>query len=67
MIAKVPDGRRDGRSSFLQLITYNCIRDELSPEEALREDARFRRPSRSREACFERLVEYIDRSQKAGE
>ncbi|MEB7830301.1 relaxase/mobilization nuclease domain-containing protein [Klebsiella quasipneumoniae] len=67
MIAKVPDGRRDGRSSFLQLITYNCIRDELSPEEALREDARFRRPSRSREACFERLVEYIDRSQNAGE
>ncbi|WP_418268810.1 TraI/MobA(P) family conjugative relaxase [Klebsiella pneumoniae] len=67
MIAKVPDGRRDGRSSFLQLITYNCIRDELSPEEALREDARFRRPSRSREACFERLVGYIDRSQNAGE
>jgi hypothetical protein len=67
MIAKVPDGRRDGRSSFLQLITYNCIRDELSPEGALREDARFRRPSRSREACFERLVEYIDRSQNAGE
>lgn len=67
MIAKVPDGRRDGRSSFLQLITYNSIRDELGPEEALREDARFRRPSRSREACFERLVEYIDRSQKAGE
>lgn len=67
MIAKVPDGRRDGRSSFLQLITYNCIRDELSPEEALREDSRFRRPSRSREACFERLVGYIDRSQNAGE
>lgn len=67
MNAIIPPRRRDSRSSFLQLITYNCIRDELSPEETLREDVRFRRPSRSRDACFERLVEYIDRSRSEGE
>lgn len=67
MIPIIPEKRRDGSFNFLQLVSYVCIRNELTPEEELKEDLRFRRPSRSRQASFDRLVDYMRRSHDSGD
>lgn len=64
MISKIPPKRRDGKSSFLKLVAYVSVRDDIPLSQELKEDQRFKRPFRSREAIFERLIEYSTRSDK---
>ena len=68
MIPHVPEKRRDGRSSFLQLVSYLILRDE-TPEmgDELSENTLSTRPSRARSAIFDRLVDYVDRQAQPGE
>lgn len=68
MIPKVADKRRDGKSSFVQLVTYVTIRDDVKMSETLSPDTPFVRSSRSNESSFSRLINYIDReSEQASE
>ncbi|WP_387691515.1 TraI/MobA(P) family conjugative relaxase [Photorhabdus sp. RM71S] len=62
MIPIVPEKRRDGRSSFLQLVSYLSLREDVKLDESVSSDAPVMRLSRSNEAIFDRLVDYIDRS-----
>lgn len=62
MLAVVPERRRDGRSSFTQLVTYTICRDELKMDETLSPDKPTVRRSRSKEAIFNDLVEYATRN-----
>ncbi|MEN3262460.1 TraI/MobA(P) family conjugative relaxase [Sodalis endosymbiont of Spalangia cameroni] len=62
MIPVVPEKRRDGRSSFLQLVSYVSLRDDITLDTPISADAPVMRPSRSKEAIFDRLVDYIDRN-----
>lgn len=63
MNAIIPPKRRDGRSSFMQLVAYIAVRDDVPLANELKEDQRFKRPSRSRQAVFNRLVDYMSRSE----
>lgn len=58
----IPPKRRDGRSSFVQLVGYVSVRDDISLKDELKDDERFKRPARSRGKVFERLTEYMNRS-----
>ena len=58
----IPPKRRDGRSSFVQLVGYVSVRDDISLKDELKDDERFKRPARSRGKIFERLTEYMNRS-----
>ena len=60
----IPPKRRDGRSSFVKLVAYVSVRDDVPLKDELKEDQRFRRPSRSREVIFDRLVNYMNRDSK---
>ncbi len=63
----IPPKRRDGRSSFVQLVGYVSVRDDISLKDEIKEDARFKRPARSRGKVFERLVEYMNRTENLAE
>ncbi len=60
MIVIVPEKRRDGRSSFLQLISYLICRVDKKPGELLSPDNPYVRPVRSREAIVEHLGQFIE-------
>lgn len=62
MIPVVPEKRRDGRSSFIQLVSYLTQRDEKKPDMPISPEDPYVRPSRSKEAIFNRLVDYLDRN-----
>ncbi|HEY3591124.1 MAG TPA: TraI/MobA(P) family conjugative relaxase [Buttiauxella sp.] len=62
MIPIVPEKRKDGRSSFIQLVSYLTLREEEKPEISLSPENPYVRPSRSKEAIFDRLVDYLDRN-----
>lgn len=59
----IPPKRRDGRSSFIQLVSYMSVRDDISLKDEIKEDQRFARPARSRSKVFERLVDYVSRNE----
>jgi hypothetical protein len=65
MIPIVPEKRRDKKSSFLQLISYLTLRDDVKLDDTVSPDAPVIRMPRSKEAIFDRLVDYIDRSYDA--
>lgn len=62
MNVMVPKKRRDGKSSFVKLVTYVSLRDDKKLDETLSPDTPFVRPSRSNEVVFDRLVDYINRT-----
>jgi hypothetical protein len=62
MIAKVPEKRTDGGSSFLQLIAYATLRDELKMDEALSPETPCVRKSRSEAAVYSELMAYAARN-----
>lgn len=62
MLAKVPEKRRDGSSSFNKLISYLILRDEIDMGETLSPEKPFVRKSRSESAIFNGLVEYATRN-----
>ncbi|WP_285142706.1 TraI/MobA(P) family conjugative relaxase [Serratia ureilytica] len=62
MIPIVPEKRRDGRSSFIQLVSYLTLRDEDKPDLPISPENPYVRPSRSKAAIFDRLVGYLDRN-----
>lgn len=61
----VPPKRKDGKSSFNKLVSYVVLRDDKKLDETLSPDMPFVRPSRSSEAVFDRLVDYIRRTTDA--
>lgn len=63
----IPPKRRDGRSSFVQLVGYVSVRDDVSLKDEIKEDQRFKRPARSRGKVFERLMEYMNRTESLAE
>ncbi|KQN49948.1 MobA relaxase/mobilization protein [Serratia sp. Leaf50] len=63
----IPPKRRDGRSSFVQLVGYVSVRDDISLKDEIKEDQRFKRPARARGKVFERLVEYMNRTENLAE
>ncbi|QOI58025.1 TraI/MobA(P) family conjugative relaxase [Rouxiella badensis] len=63
----IPPKRRDGRSSFVQLVGYVSVRDDISLKDEIKEDPRFKRPARARGKVFERLVEYMNRTESLAE
>lgn len=63
----IPPKRRDGRSSFVQLVGYVSVRDDISLKDEIKEEQRFKRPARSRGKVFERLVEYMNRTENLAE
>lgn len=66
MIPIVPEKRRDGRSSFIQLVSYLTLRDEDKPDLPISPENPYVRPSRSKAAIFDRLVGYLDRNAGGG-
>jgi len=62
MIPIVPEKRKDGRSSFIQLVSYLTLREEQKSDMPISPENPYVRPSRSKEAIFNRLVEYLDRN-----
>jgi hypothetical protein len=62
MIAEVPPKRRDGKSSFVKLVSYVTIRDDVEMSETLSPENPFVRKSRSEAAIFNNLVEYATRN-----
>lgn len=66
MIGRIPPKRRDGKSSFLKLVSYVVIRDEDKPDMPLEpEHPDWRRP-KSTDDLFNRLVDYVIRSGDEG-
>lgn len=63
----IPPKRRDGRSSFVQLVGYISVRDDVSLKDEIKEDQRFKRPARARGKVFDRLVEYMNRTENLAE
>jgi len=61
VIPIVPEKRRDGRSSFVKLITYVSQRDEDKPDMPISPDNPYVRPSRSSAKIFDQLLSYVDR------
>ncbi|CNB82165.1 TraI/MobA(P) family conjugative relaxase [Yersinia similis] len=61
MIVVKPKKRRDGKSSFLKLVAYVTLRDDEKPDEAIDPSHPAWRPSKSKEAIFGRLIDYIHR------
>lgn len=62
MLAKVPEKRRDGSSSFNKLVSYLILRDDVEMGETLSPEKPFVRKSRSESAIFNGLVEYATRN-----
>ncbi|MBK4362374.1 relaxase/mobilization nuclease domain-containing protein, partial [Candidatus Hamiltonella defensa] len=61
MVVVIPKKRRDGKSSFLKLVSYLSLREEKAGNIPVTADAFFDRPSTSKIAVFDRLIDYIDR------
>jgi hypothetical protein len=62
MLAIVAERRRDGKSSFVQLVSYTILREDIEVVETLSPDKPFIRKSRSEEAIFNDLVQYATRN-----
>lgn len=62
MIAKVPEKRRDGESSFLRLIAYATLRDAVDMGETLSPEKPNVRQSRSEDAVYRELMAYAARN-----
>lgn len=62
MIAEVPEKRRDGKSSFVKLVSYVTLRDNVEMSETLSPDKPFVRKPRSEAAIFNDLVGYATRN-----
>lgn len=62
MLAVVAERRRDGKSSFVQLVSYTILRDDVEMSETLSPDRPFVRKSRSEEKIFNDLVGYATRN-----
>ena len=62
MIAEVPEKRRDGKSSFVKLVSYVTLRDNVEMSETLSPEKPFVRKSRSESAIFNDLVGYATRN-----
>ena len=62
MLAVVAERRRDGRSSFVQLVSYTILRDDVEMSETLSPESPFVRKSRSEDKIFNDLVGYATRN-----
>jgi hypothetical protein len=62
MLAVVAERRRDGKSSFVQLISYTILRDDVEMSETLSPDKPFVRKSRAEDKIFDDLVGYATRN-----
>lgn len=62
MLAVVAERRRDGKSSFVQLISYTILRDDVEMSETLSPDKPFVRKSRAEDKIFNDLVGYATRN-----
>ncbi|TGC21139.1 TraI/MobA(P) family conjugative relaxase [Escherichia sp. E1130] len=62
MIAEVPPKRRDGKSSFVKLVSYVTVRDDVEMSETLSPEKPFMRKPRSESAIFNNLVDYATRN-----
>lgn len=62
MIAEVPPKRRDGKSSFVKLVSYVTVRDDVEMSETLSPEKPFMRKPRSESAIFNSLVDYATRN-----
>lgn len=62
MLAVVAERRRDGRSSFVQLVSYTILRDDVEMSETLSPERPFIRQSRSEYHIFNDLVGYATRN-----
>lgn len=62
MIAEVPEKRRDGKSSFVKLVSYVTLRDNVEMSETLSPEKPFVRKPRSESAIFNDLVGYATRN-----
>lgn len=62
MLAVVAERRRDGKSSFVQLVSYTILRDDVEMSETLSPEKPFVRKSRSEAAIFNNLVDYATRN-----
>lgn len=62
MLAVVAERRRDGKSSFVQLVSYTILRDDVEMSETLSPERPFIRQSRSEYHIFNDLVGYATRN-----
>lgn len=62
MLAVVAEKRRDGKSSFVQLVSYTILRDDVEMSETLSPERPFVRKSRSEGKIFNDLVGYATRN-----
>ena len=62
MLAVVAERRRDGKSSFVQLVSYTILRDDVEMSETLSPEKPFVRKSRSEDKIFNDLVGYATRN-----
>lgn len=58
----VPEKPKNGRTSFNKLVAYISVRDNKPPTNDIVTDEPNSAPSQSRDAVFDRLVDYIERS-----
>lgn len=61
MIVVIPKKRRDGKTSFLKLVSYLSFREEKPGDIPVTPDPFPDRSSISKQATFDRLIDYIDR------
>ncbi|EME9612076.1 relaxase/mobilization nuclease domain-containing protein [Salmonella enterica] len=66
MIGRIPPKRRDGKSSFLKLVSYVVVRDEDKPDVPLQPDHPDWRRPKSKGDIFNLLTDYITRSGDEG-
>ncbi|BEN76554.1 relaxase (plasmid) [Serratia marcescens] len=57
----IPPKRRDGGTSFMKLVGYLSLRDEKKPDDVITPDKTSKTSSRSSQAIFDRLVDYVER------
>lgn len=62
MLAVVAERRRDGKSSFVQLVSYTILRDDVEMSETLSPEQPFIRQSRSEYHIFNDLLGYATRN-----
>ncbi|MEB8059298.1 TraI/MobA(P) family conjugative relaxase [Pseudomonas fulva] len=61
----IPKKRRDGRTSFVKLVGYISVRDDRPHHDGVLEESPSNNASKTVNAVFDRLVEYIDRSSQS--
>lgn len=62
MLAVVPEKRRDGKSSFVKLVSYVSLRENVEMAETLSPENPFVRKSRSEAVIFNDLLDYATRN-----